>query len=77
MKHCLTDKELDYLIRYERIILADSAVDRICSKCNNEPICLETGTCCTHVIQPIIQDLKNKTSEELTDLVINKTPFTF
>lgn len=77
MKHCLTDKELDYLIRYERIILADSAVERICSKCNNEPICLETSTSCYKVIQPLTQMLKEKTSEELTDLVINKTPFTF
>lgn len=77
MKHCLTYEELDYLIRYGRIILADSVHDRICEKCNNEPICIEQTTSCNYVIQPITQMLKEKTSEELTDLVINKTPFTF
>lgn len=77
MKHCVTDEELAYLIRYKRIIVADSVLDRICDKCNNEPICLESRTSCYKVIQPLTQMLKEKTSEELADLVINKTPFTF
>ncbi len=77
MKHSLTDEELDYLIRYKRIIVADSVLDGICDKCNNEPICFESQTSCYKVIRPLTQMLKEKTSEELTDLVINKTPFTF
>lgn len=76
MKHCLTYEELDYLIRYENIIVADSVIEKICGTCVNEPIC-GNGINCEHVRKTIIQDLKDKTSEELTDLVINKTPFTF
>ena len=76
MKHCLTYEELDYLIRHQRIIVADSVMEKICGTCVNEPIC-HNGIYCEHVRKTIVQDLKDKTSEELTHLVINKRPFTF
>lgn len=76
MKHCLTYEEFDFLIRRESIIVADSVIEKICGTCVNEPIC-GNGIHCEHVRKTIIQDLKNKTSEELTHLVINKRLYTF
>ena len=71
IKHTLTDKELENLIRVGSIKVEKSYIEKMCSYCTNEPICYFGVRGCDFIRKQIVKELKRLTSDQLLDLVFN------